>query len=477
MTRFVSHISTTSSHIASRLARTILSCVLAVCLTLSFTASAGLSSAYGDIRKTDIISGTTIESRSLSASVCPSIDAEYALVMDSEGTIYFERNATTATQIASITKVMTAIVALESVPLDTTVTVSYQAASTEGSTASFWTGDTMTLATALEGMLVVSGNDAATAVAETVGAYLLTGTAGVDAAGVSRDEALAAFVARMNERAEELGCIDTYFENPHGLDSGAYAGDQHSCAYDVALMVKEAMTNETFRSIVASESVTLEVTRASGSTVQISLNTTNRMFSNGFDGACGVKTGMTNLAGYCFAGAAQRDGKEFYAIVLNSTSGSQRAIDAQTLLDWAFNHTQDYQLVNTSESTSDGQPILAEIAHADWIDVTVPATVADPDQSITVFNLGGNVSQSVEFYELSGDISAGDVIGTITFKQRNEVVATLDLIAAENVSAPDFFERIGVWWSRLIRSMSGQSTVAESVLYNETPLIFDKTGS
>ena len=72
---------------------------------------------------------------------------------------------------------------------------------------------------------------------------------------------------------------------------------------------------------------------------------------------------------------------------------------------------------------------------------------------------------------------AGDKIGTLTFKQRNSVMATVDLIAAEDVNAPDLFEGIGVWWDRLFRGFSGQSTVAESVLYNETPLVVDKTSA
>lgn len=116
----------------SRTARArILSCVLAAALAFSLALAPG--AALADVRKADVVLGQTVDARGLSIAQCPSIDAEYALVMDSEGTVYFERNATSPTQIASITKVMTAVVALDAVErgeatLDTKVTVSERAA-------------------------------------------------------------------------------------------------------------------------------------------------------------------------------------------------------------------------------------------------------------------------------------------------------------------------------------------------------------
>ena len=140
--------------------------------------------------------------------------------------------------------------------------------------------------------------------------------------------------------------------------------------------------------------------------------------------------------------------------------------------------------MNTSQTassnaggSSDEVPVLAEVAHTGWIDRTVKATVADPDQVIDIFDLNGNISQSVEYEELEGNVHAGDKIGTLTFKQRNNVMATVDLIAAEDVDAPDLLEGIGVWWDRLFRGFSGQPSVAENVLYNETPLVIDKANA
>ncbi|MEQ3362194.1 D-alanyl-D-alanine carboxypeptidase family protein [Raoultibacter massiliensis] len=457
--------------------------LMACVLVLALGFGLAVPPAYADVRKADVVYGLTVDSRGLSVAQCPSIDAEYALVMDSEGTVYFERNADSPTQIASITKIMTALVALESAPLDTLITTSSRAATVGESSASLLEGDTMTLEIALKALLLSSGNDAAIAIAENVG-RLLYEQGGGDASGLSETEAEAVFLERMNGRAAELGCTDTVFENPHGLDDGIWQGDQHSCAADVAIMAQAAMKNEVFRTIVATPNETIEVTRADGTKASLYLESTDEMLKNGFEGACGIKTGFTALAGPSFAGAANRNGVEMYAIVIHSTSEAQRFTDAQTLLDWVFDHTTEYRLVNTSQTassnaggSSDEVPVLAEVAHTGWIDRTVKATVADPDQVIDIFDLNGNISQSVEYEELEGNVHAGDKIGTLTFKQRNNVMATVDLIAAEDVDAPDLLEGIGVWWDRLFRGFSGQPSVAENVLYNETPLVIDKANA
>ena len=436
---------------------------LALSLLLAFTCALSVAPAVAEVRSDDVVYGQTIESRGLTVSESPSIDAEYALVMDSNGTIYFERNAYDSTQIASITKVMTAIVALDAVAdgtisLDTVITVSTEAASVGESSAYLWADDTLTLEAALYALLIPSGNDAAVAIAEAV-------------AGSVDD-----FVELMNEKAEELGLTDTYFENPHGLDSGTYAGDQHSCAADVAVMVQYAMTNETFRTIVATSDTTITVTR-SGETTELTLSSTDG-FIDLYEYAIGVKTGYTNLAGWSFAGAALMDGIELYVVVINSTSDDQRFEDAQTLCEWVYDHLVSYSLINTTKSiVVDGETyaVVAQVAHSQWTNKTVAATVADEDATLLVFDLNGNVSQSIEFYELTGDIKTGDVVGTITFKQHNEVIATLDLIACEDVDAPGFFERIGVWFKRLVANFTGSQKVATSVVYNEMTLIVDKT--
>lgn len=445
--------------VRTRFLACVLACMLAIAGTIAFTSV----DAYADVRKADNIFGQTVDARGLSVAQCPSIDAEYAIVMGADGTVYFERNASSPTQIASITKIMTAVVALDAiaqgtVTLDTPVTVSAAAAAVGESSAGLQEGDVMDLDTALKALLVPSGNDAAVAIAETV-------------AGSEE-----AFVALMNSKAAEIGCTDSVFENPHGLDFDEYEGNLHSTAADVAKIVQYAMKNQTFRDDVALGDTVIQVTRG-GAKAEVALTTTDE-FPSFTDYAIGVKTGFTELAGASFAGATNKDGLELYAVVINSTSEAQRFQDAETLTSWVYDHLKSYQLANSVQSTTyNGAevPVAAEVAHAGWIDKTVKATLSDPTASVSIFDLNGNVSQSLEFDELTGNVRAGDKVGTITFKQRNATIATMDLVATENLDAPNFFEGIGIWWDRLFRGFSGQPQVAQSVTINETPLVVDKT--
>lgn len=450
-----------------RRAVSMLACGLLACsLGLSPIA---LPQASAEVRKADVVMGSTIDSRGLAVSQCPSIAAEYVLVCDTDGTVYFERNADAATPIASITKVMTAIVALDSAPLDTSITVSSKAAAIGESSAGLRTGDVLTLESALSALMVPSGNDAAQAIAESVGALL-----------APQGDGYTAFVQAMNDKAAELGMTDSVFENPHGLDFGSYAGNLHSTARDVALMCSYAMRNDTFRQLVNVESVSIPVVR-DGVETSIELESTDELLGV-YEGACGIKTGLTDLAGPSFAGACERNGKTLIAVVIHSTSEEQRFQDATTLFDWVFEHSIDYPLAHSAESTAmtlNGQtaqvPVVARVAHSGWVDSTFAATFSNPNASVTVFDLNGNVSQSLEIDEVSGDVHAGDKIGTATFKQRNEVVATVDIVACEDARAPNFLEAIGVWFDRLLRGVTGQQQVAQTIVLNETPLINDKT--
>lgn len=451
----------------------ILACALALIMATSFPL-AEAQNAFADVRKADVIYGETVDARGLAVAQCPSIDAQFAMVMDANGTVYFERNAFTPAQIASITKVMTAVVALDAidaglVSLDTPVTVSPAAAYVGESSAGLQEGDVMDMATALKALLVPSGNDAAVAIAECVGQAL------IDAGQSTNPDPESAFVEAMNAKAAEIGCTDSIYENPHGLDFDEYAGNLHSTAADIAKLVAYAMKNNLFREDVALGDTTITVTRA-GQPTEVYLQATDQ-FINYSNYAIGVKTGFTELAGASFAGATNKDGFELYAIVLGSSSEEQRFVDAATLTDWVYEHLVDYPLAHSAQNvTMNGQsvPLIAEVACENWIDKTVPATLADPTASVEVFELNGNVSQVVEFNELTGDIHVGDVVGKITFKQRNQTIAGMDLVACQDQPAPSFFEGIGIWWDRLFRSFSGQPQTAQSVVINETPFLVDR---
>jgi D-alanyl-D-alanine carboxypeptidase (penicillin-binding protein 5/6) len=434
----------------------------------------GTREAFADVRKADIVLGTSVDSRGLSLAQCPSIEAQYAIVMDSEGKVYFDRNAYAPIQIASITKIMTALVALENSTSETVVVVSERAASIGESSASLQEGDVLSFDAALKGLMLSSGNDAAVAIAECVGERLSGGTA----KGLAAEKV---FVERMNAKAAEMGLTDTVFRNPHGLDDGEYEGDQHSCASDVALMARAAMQYESFRTVVGTAVASITVTHADNSQEAFELISTDWLLGQ-YEGACGIKTGFTDAAGYCFAGAVNRGGDYLYAVALKSTDEESRFADTATLFDWYYAHQVDYALAHSDHTTTreyQGQvenvPLVAEVAHTGWIDKRVKATLADPAQEIAIFDLNGNINQTIQYKELTGDIRTGDVVGSITFKQRNDLLLTVDIVACEDLRAPDFFQGIGIWWDRFFRGFSGQPQVAESVLINQTPLVDDRT--
>ena len=455
-----------STRRASRLA----AAAVAIALSWSALFAAAPLQANAEVRKADVVAGRTVDERGLSVAECPSVDAEFAALVDSKGTVYFARNADDSTQIASITKVMTAIVAIDKAKEGTFVVVSEAAAAVGESSANLAQGDAMDLETALKALLVPSGNDAALAIAETVGAQLMAADPSLG------DDPVAVFVAAMNDKAAEIGCTDTLYENPHGLDDGEYAGDLHSTATDQARVAMCAMQYPMIRDIVSGGSTTITVDRG-GAKEHIDLETTDELLEM-YDAAIGIKTGMTDLAGPSFMGAALKDGREFYAIVLGSSDAQQRFQDAMNMFEWAYAHIIDLPLANSGEFASMNAngisgtvPVVAEVSHADWVDRTVKATLSDPEATLSVFDLEGNVSQDIELDELHGTVRAGDKVGHVTFKQKNETVAEYDLVACETVEAPNLIEAASVSWQRFTGGFEGRPEAADSAIYNVMPII------
>ena len=317
--------------------------------------AAGMPSiADAQVLTTDIVCGKTADARGITADNLPDIDATNAIVMSKDGSVYYARSADEQVKIASITKVMTAILAIENCKMDEKVTVSNAAATVGNSTAGLLEGDELTVEQALRGLMIPSGNDAAIVLAEHVGKKIDPKT----------KDAVATFVKVMNERAKKLGCTGTVFENPHGLDFDEWAGDMHSTAHDVALMMQEAMKNDTFREIVASDDSWIEVTGADGSDHSHSMDTHNELL--GQDGNIGGKTGTTDDAGYCFTGAYNRDGDETYTVVLNSSTTDQRFADTAALANWYYGHKVTVAIANTQEKTANGNPLMARIGQTVW---------------------------------------------------------------------------------------------------------------
>ena len=250
--------------------------------------------AFASQLDTDAILGIAESERDDDVSDRPDIEARNAIVVGSDGTVYFERDADAQVKIASITKVMTAIVALENSSLDDEVVVDHAAATVGQSSADLKEGDVLTMEEALRALLVPSGNDAAMAIASTVGAKI----------DPSSDDPYDAFIQAMNEKSAELG-MKSAFTNPHGLDFEGWEADMHSSARDVATMFAYAMQNDDFRALTSTTNNVITVTGADGAERDITMIERNTIL--GRDGNIGGKTGGTYEALQCFVGAFSRE--------------------------------------------------------------------------------------------------------------------------------------------------------------------------
>ena len=431
---------------------------LAVGLACAVALVAGIPSVAGaQVLTTDNICGKAADARGIAAEDLPDIDASNAFVMGKNGTVYYARSADEQVKIASITKVMTAILAVENCKMDEKITVSNAAATVGNSTAGLLEGDELTVEQALRGLMIPSGNDAAIALAEHVGKKLDPKT----------KDAVATFVKAMNEQAKKLGCTGTLFENPHGLDFDEWAGDMHSTAHDVALMMQEAMKDDTIREVMASKDPWIEVTGADGSDHSHSMETHNVLLDQ--DGNIGGKTGTTDDAGYCFASAYNRDGDEIYTVVLNSSTTDQRFADTATLASWYYDHKVTVDIANTQKKTANGNPLMARVSQTDWTDKTIDATLADPTAQATVFSLAGEVTEKVSYDDLSGTVHVGDKVGSVTLKQDGTKIAVMDLVADEEGTGPNPIEWLLVKLDRLGRRIDNRPLTAESETVAKAP--------
>lgn len=237
------------------------------------------------------------------------VSAQAAVLLDAEsGRVLYEKNGHEPLRIASITKIMTAIVAIELGDLDDVVTVSPNASGVEGSSIYLLPGEKLSLEDLLYGLMLRSGNDAAVAIAEHIGG------------------SVEGFVFLMNQKARELGMEHTVFSNPHGLDTHE---EHYSTAYDMALLSAYAMKNETFAQIVATKRKTVPMPGEEWDRVWYNKNRLLSMYPY----ADGIKTGYTKRAGRTLVSSSTKDGHRLIAVTLNAPNDWQ---DHMALYEYGY---------------------------------------------------------------------------------------------------------------------------------------------
>jgi D-alanyl-D-alanine carboxypeptidase (penicillin-binding protein 5/6) len=337
-----------------------------------------------------------------------------------DGRQLWARDADSQRAMASTTKIMTAVVVLEHASLDDTVTVDRQAAMVGQSSMGLVLGEKFTVAELLKGVLVQSGNDAATLIAEHVG-----GT-------------VANFVKMMNAKAAALDLTNTHYVNPHGLDAKGH----HTSANDLTSLARYAMRIPAFRKIVGT--YTLKVRSDRYTHVLQSHNVLLKTYK----GAEGIKTGWTDNAGYCVVVAAKRHGIELVGTIMGASSETGRAQQAKKLLDWGFAH---YKMRSLTQAGED----FGRVPVSDYMERTVAAISAEAT-SVAVFDLAGSVKRRVDLLEdVPSPVKAGQTIGTLTVYQGTAVLKQIPLVAGSDVPDPTLWQRVVFFFGKLWKGIFG----------------------
>jgi len=318
--------------------------------------------------------------------------------------------------MASLTKMMTAIVVRDRADLDEVVTVPASAA-IGGSTAELVPGEEISVRDLLTGLLVASGNDAALALAE----------------HVSGSEE--AFVQQMNARARALGLDSTSFANPHGLDAPGH----ESSSTDLVALAEAALADPLIRRTVAERRASIP---GPGGVGTRSFESKNLLLAIDEE-ADGVKTGMTEDAGYTIVAHASRPRirTELFLAIVGSPGEQERAVDAERLLDWGFSQYARPVLVRRVDGLG-----AADVLERP--DVEVPYRVAAPVRA--TIRVGEPIMQELVAPDsVSAPVREGQPLGQVVYRQSGRELGRVDVVAADSVSDPGLWDRVRSAFERL----------------------------
>ena len=327
----------------------------------------------------------------------PTVSARSSVLYEPvSGTFVLEKDADTRLPMASTTKIMTALIAIERLDLDQTVRIPKEATGIEGSSVYLKENDEITVRDLIYSVLLQSANDAATALA------ILT----------SGD--IKSFADEMNARAGEIGLTNTNFENPHGLDSE----NHFTTARDLAILAAVALKNDTFKEICSTHKYSFNISGLTRTVVNH-----NKMLKR-YDGATGVKTGYTDKSGRCLVSAAERDGITMIAVTLNAPNDWD---DHARLLDFGFD---GYEAIELSAITATEYKIPVMGGKLDVVTVSI----SDINRAIPKKKGSTNLHTKTDIpSSLTAPITAGDTVGKITVYDGDKPLISYSLTAIESI--------------------------------------------
>lgn len=337
-------------------------------------------------------------------SIYASSEAEKALrVSAKSATLYepetknflYEKNADERLPMASTTKIMTALLALENSKPDEIVKIDELAVGVEGSSAYLKAGEKLTMEELTYALLLQSANDAAVAIAYHIGG------------------SIEAFADMMNERAASLGLVDTHFTNPHGLDDK----EHYTTARELALIAAEALKNPDFKKISSTYKKSFITEERSRTYVNH-----NKLLKL-YDGSIGMKTGFTKKSGRCLVGAAERDGLTFITVTLDAPDDWR---DHREMLDLGYSTLEKITFAEPHEisydvNILDGSKTSVRVENLDGASIIVPRG----EHTVEEFT-------KLPRYVIA-PVHEGDILGEVMFTLDGEKVASVKLVALDNV--------------------------------------------
>lgn len=344
------------------------------------------------------------------------------LIEASTGEIMWEKNAHEKLAPASMTKMMSMLLVVESIDKgnlkwDQMITVSENASKMGGSQILLETGEQMSVEDLFKGVAVASGNDAVVALAEAV-------------AGTVED-----FVVMMNNKVKELGLNDTNFKNPHGLDDA----NHYSSAYDMVFISRELVKHE---KVLEFTGIYEDYLRK-GTTREFWLTNTNKLtrFKAGVDG---LKTGYTSEAGYCLTATMKKDNMRLISTVMGEESSTIRNTEISALLDYGYAKYKMIEVINPSTIVSKEEVERGKQKYVEIMPKESSIIVTEKTNKI------GEISYDITVDKISAPIKVGDIVGKIIVKSDNEVIDEVELTVKEDIEKANILKLYGRYLNDII---------------------------
>lgn len=334
------------------------------------------------------------------------------LIEASTGKIIYEKNSHEKLAPASMTKMMSMLVIVESIEKgiigwDDMVTASQNASKMGGSQILLETGEQMSVSDLFKGVAVASGNDAVVALAEAI--------AGTE------DE----FVNMMNQRAKELGLTDTVFKNPHGLDDA----NHYSSAYDMMLIAKELVKHE---KVLEYTSIYEDYLRK-GTSKELWLVNTNKL-TRFYPGVDGLKTGYTDTAGYCLTATAKKNGMRLIAVAMGEADGKVRNAEVTSMLDYGFAQYKVNELLNTDTVISKVEIEKGKEKQVELVPLRNATVVTRKTETL------GKITYDLHLNAVKAPVKVGDKVGILDILENGNKIDQIDVTVKENVKKANFVD-------------------------------------